>query len=494
MIYLFSKTNTKQYLQSSELLDKYNGVEELNSQFWKYEKKYNNHENMQLTLSTISNTMKISLHNETVRISDLSNKENLTQKIKDSQYYYDVEKVSNDLDALEFVGYRKISGDGNCFYRALMFSIIEDCVTCSNLAKFKALLIDIDEILSSSNFTKFMQINGKGFIIKYDSINQLLFIIYKMTKRDLYVNNHLMLTPVESSVSEEQSMRRSLDLLKFGFNLLEDFDLAMLGYTKIKIYEYINYNEDKYFSENFDVKIGNLLPAEFEDKQGNACFRDFYYKFLLKLHKEAEKVIVYITPFTFNIGVGIAIIEPSKINFQTFTASTGSSESSPSICFLYRESHYELFYLKRQIKHEVGSEMKYFTYEQTLQNIKKSNYDSSDFNNIFETKDYENSKIDLEPQIIEQPPDATKSELEQNEKLINDILMEDIKNSTSLILEMNKQGEEIQKDSMIAKYIYFLQMSKQTYKNKFEKHKSSASKLFNECKLIRNYISVQYAT
>jgi hypothetical protein len=42
----------------------------------------------------------------------------------------------------------------------------------------------------------------------------------------------------------------------------------MILYLRYKLYEYIQVNEEKLFSKDFPVKVGNLLPFEYETEQG----------------------------------------------------------------------------------------------------------------------------------------------------------------------------------------------------------------------------------
>lgn len=42
----------------------------------------------------------------------------------------------------------------------------------------------------------------------------------------------------------------------------------MVLYFRFKIYEFIRSNSNKVYTEHFSVKLGNLLPAEYETESG----------------------------------------------------------------------------------------------------------------------------------------------------------------------------------------------------------------------------------
>lgn len=42
----------------------------------------------------------------------------------------------------------------------------------------------------------------------------------------------------------------------------------MVVYLRFKLYEYISDNQDKMFSEDFPVQLGNLLPMQYETEKG----------------------------------------------------------------------------------------------------------------------------------------------------------------------------------------------------------------------------------
>jgi hypothetical protein len=46
----------------------------------------------------------------------------------------------------------------------------------------------------------------------------------------------------------------------------------MVLYLRYKLYEFIHYNRERVFSKDFPVKLGNLLPFQYETEKGGKIF------------------------------------------------------------------------------------------------------------------------------------------------------------------------------------------------------------------------------
>ena len=88
-----------------------------------------------------------------------------------------------------------------------------------------------------------------------------------------------------------------------------EFDYAMVLYFRYLIYSYIKENENKLYLKEFDIKIGNLLPIEYETKSGNFLWKNFYEKYLMKMFNYAEKIIIYLTPFVLGVNIDVLLYE-----------------------------------------------------------------------------------------------------------------------------------------------------------------------------------------
>ena len=99
-----------------------------------------------------------------------------------------------------------------------------------------------------------IEIKQKLSAIKSNSVMfRLLYMIYEL---------------IDKSDYNKSAKTSAYEILIKAFNHSKDFDLAMIMYFRYKLYQYIKNNKDKSYNNNFSVKLGNLLPAEYETNSG----------------------------------------------------------------------------------------------------------------------------------------------------------------------------------------------------------------------------------
>ena len=156
-------------------------------------------------------------------------------------------EMQNKYERLKnyIVNFRTIFGDGNCFYRAVMFRYIELLILYNEINTLKALTIDINKSFQSSEIKKRLRI-GK------DYLNPQLIL-------------QVMVTIIE--LMESRRIPDAHFALYKSFLFSKIFDYSIILYFRYILYVYIKQNEKKLYTESFPVLIGNLLPANFEKKR-----------------------------------------------------------------------------------------------------------------------------------------------------------------------------------------------------------------------------------
>ena len=244
----------------------------------------------------------------------------------------------NDLNELTkyMVKYRPIKGDGECFYRSLIYSILENIILTNKIMQMKELLILYYEKISLDN----KLVNEKEYLatIKVMNINIVKEILC------LIINQ-----------MEIDKLKAYILLLK-AFHFYSEFDFGILYFTRYLFYEYISENEDKLYSkENSSIELGSLLPDGFADYSeiNNIYFYENYYKLHLMNPKEfAEKIVLYVTPFVFNIRMNIlhykydengtkSIIEENK--FLNEKKNEYNLQAEINLLYI-KDIHYEIYY------------------------------------------------------------------------------------------------------------------------------------------------------
>ena len=125
----------------------------------------------------------------------------------------------------------------------------------------------------------------------------------------------------------ENDIKKAYKTLLKLFLYCPDFDFGIIYFMRYLIFEYISANEDKIYSQEFQVEVGCLLPEEYYIDKGNKneyLFEDYFSLQLMKAKTFAEKIVIYITPYVFNVNMNILIYDfgingaPSSIQEKKF--------------------------------------------------------------------------------------------------------------------------------------------------------------------------------
>ena len=219
--------------------------------------------------------------------------------------------------------YRTIYGDGNCYYRAVIFRYIELLIINKKTDIIKMLIIDIYKSFQSQEIKQRLKIENN------------------------YLNAHLIIQIMITILELVESNRIEEAHLSFYKALLfsKIFDYSLILYLRYIIYAYIKENEKKLYLESFPVLIGNLLPSEYE-VDGRFDFNSFYQTYLLKMFVCAEKIIIYLTPFVLGINVSCILFDDQEKEIVKTFGFAGKSQVNieDTIFVLNRRGHYENIY------------------------------------------------------------------------------------------------------------------------------------------------------
>ena len=232
--------------------------------------------------------------------------------------------------------FRDNMGDGNCFYRIVIFRYLEIIIYNKRDDLFRNLIEEIEECFSSE-----IIINNE-----YDKIKE-------EEKRKIKINKFLLkylLLLIYHIFTKENDINKSYLYLYICFNTVEKFDKGLILYLRYILYKFIRENEDKYYLKEFPIKMGNLLPKPYQ-KEENFFFNEFY-KELLSLFSFAESIIILVIPFIFGINLNILLGDNESINLITYKYSNEekNKEFSEEIYLIYKSQHYDLGYINEEIE------------------------------------------------------------------------------------------------------------------------------------------------
>ena len=338
--------------------------------------------------------------------------------------HYDIMITDREQLSPNIYKFRSVSGDGDCFYRGLIFSLMENIVLTNNIMLMKELLILYHE-----------KINLKNPLLKD---KEYLYVFHQMNIQIVANIIYILINIMETDI--EKAYRTLLKIFLF----CPDFDFGIIYFTRYLIYEYISENQDKIYSREFQVEIGTLLPEDFVAEKGdkNEYFYENYFSMQLMNPKTfAEKIVLYICPFVFNINMNILIYDfgingaPSFIEEKKFF-SEYKNNSLIQINLLFRKAHYDIYY-----------KQKYFEeYKDFFNILKNTKEDIKIINKKIENKDnnQENEKEVKEEKKVKE----LKEEKEEKEEHILDLINEeknipDNKENTLLCFECKKPYYEL---------------------------------------------------
>ena len=242
-------------------------------------------------------------------------------------------KMINDICYLKrtMVCWRRVAGDGNCFYRSVIFSWLEYLVFNKKTDIFKIIISN----LYSKFSPKYPRNKNLPTQIKQQFMTCEIFLVIAI------------LEIIIEYLKEDRIPEAYLVLLK-SFNATRYFDRIMIFYLRYLLFEFICDNKKKLYTKDFPVLLGNLLPQEYETEDGKFLYDEYFIRDLLKFYTCAEKLAVYLVPFVLKIDLNIVfyyygnecVIENKRI--KCFLE--GKDPKKDVINVLYRKAHYDICY------------------------------------------------------------------------------------------------------------------------------------------------------
>ena len=228
--------------------------------------------------------------------------------------------------------YRLIGGDGNCFYRAVIFSYLENIIYDKNKDLLLRLIYDVKQTFKISEYKLILESNN----IKKENTIFGLYLIYKILFEDykIFLNE------------KSQESFTAQNFLFCLINIDKFFDLGLILFLRFKIKGFIEENKEKLYSQQFSVRMGNLLPEKYEIKNDQFDWDNFYKEKVLKLYSEAENIIIYVIPYILKVDLKIYTYGIGNTIEEQFKEIKCFLDNKYSLSVFYRNMHYEVMYSK----------------------------------------------------------------------------------------------------------------------------------------------------
>ena len=219
--------------------------------------------------------------------------------------------------------YREINGDGNCFYRSVIFRYLEILILNNKIDILQNVTKDIYNSFNSEELKSRLIVYKNRLDVKL-TIKILILIIDLLKKGDI--------------ISAHKILIKCL-------GLCTSFDYSLIFYLRYILYIYIKENEDKEYNDDFLIK--NLLPFDYYDDY-NYNF-DGFYEVLLKFYSFAEQIVIFLTPYVLGIPLNVIILDiNNEENKKTqFKWKQGKGLNiTDEITVIFDVIHYEIGYTK----------------------------------------------------------------------------------------------------------------------------------------------------
>lgn len=303
--------------------------------------------------------------------------------------------------------WRRVAGDGNCFYRSVIFAWLEFLIFNNQISIFKRIISDL-RIKFSSSYENTKKLSSTIKTNLASLASPVPSMILECIVSQL---SNLSLTP-------RQRIQNAYMTLLRGFNFSRLFDTAMIYYLRYILYEFILENQEKIFSKDFPVLLGNLLPSQYESDDGKFFFMKYFEEDLLKFYTCAEKLAIYLTPFVLKIDLKVIFYDfGPECNIQTKFFSSYLPNKGCLYVF-YRKAHYDICYSPEY--HDRYQELLGLYQEEKKSNkiIKDNDVRKFEIEEMDDV-DTEQSKIFLR-KVIRNPHEAElKKELKNAKKKVN---------------------------------------------------------------------------
>ena len=196
------------------------------------------------SFNSLENTIKSRINNNDLSLFSIENPINpfgsLIQLIEQSfcNVPNPIPKMNKNYEKCKNFVYkfRKIKADGNCFYRAVIVRYLELIILSNDLNLFKNIFWDLKNCFEDKQILSLLRVN-MNYTIKPMLMNKIFAMIYLNLKNNDIYNAYFL----------------------FIGSLLfcPIFDFGLILYFRYVLLKYIQNNENKFYSKDFNILIGN---------------------------------------------------------------------------------------------------------------------------------------------------------------------------------------------------------------------------------------------
>ena len=231
---------------------------------------------------------------------------------------------NNILNNENIFAYRKILNDNDSFFRSIIFSTLEDIILNRKKNMFRFFIYELYKNIGINHFQNIVQ------YYKLDSNKVKLYLILIYT---------ILFSEEKTSIEKAY-----LSFIKI-YNSEKNFEPILILNLKFQIYKYLTKSENKIYSQENKIKIGNLLPSQYKSNE-KFDFKKFYENNLFPLKQPIEDITKLVMPFILMKNLMIYNIKNNEINYKLITVGK-KGNNMDNLYLLCLNENYFIIYSKK---------------------------------------------------------------------------------------------------------------------------------------------------
>lgn len=293
--------------------------------------------------------------NDSMAISDISDIRNYIDNYIDSNLQKKSDRIFQHL-----THYRKIKGDGNCFYRSISYLFLETILLEKDISLLNSVIIEINNdtvpllLCDSSPLYSLSSFLLDSDRLKNAISNPLCSLLsFLQQDKKLDEDNHIY---VNSSTLQTNSNKQ--ERLNMNEEVKDNYKLAYekggIGRRLLKLF-----NEDFFFDLGMIVYVRSKIYSFFKEKEKMKFYEPFIDDFeglqkkIRIFDKEAESSIIALAAEVFNINLEIYILhiitkkrrkQKVDVFVERHEPKFGNNHARRSLKLIFRPGHYDIGY------------------------------------------------------------------------------------------------------------------------------------------------------
>ena len=232
--------------------------------------------------------------------------------------------IKNNLETKKdnIYAWREILPGNDSFFRSVMFNFIEQLILSRNKNMFRIFIFEFNNNIEDHYFQEIL----KYYKIEFFRVKIYLILIYCMLFTD-----------------EKSATEKAYSFFIKIYNSEINFDPILILNLKFQIYKYLKNNENRLYTQEYNKKVGHLLPIPY--KSGDKFnFKKFYVNNLLQLGQTVAKISLLVIPFILRRDLFIYNFNGNDINhIWIHTDGKENKDFLPIRLFFFNDNYYIIY-------------------------------------------------------------------------------------------------------------------------------------------------------